>query len=242
MNKQFRIFAHRGASAYAPENTVAAFILAQQLGARWIECDVMLTHDQQVIIFHDKDLQRFMNRALKISKVKYEALKTVDVGRFFSEKYQDSRIPTLADVLALTHSYPFNLNLEFKVSARQAVAAIEVSLPLLNAYPHIQYLISSFNVPVLEAFQAIAPHFQRALLCDNINTKMMRIAEKLQVVSINCEAKGLTAKKVALAHDQGYLVYAYTVNDSQRCHELKAMGVDGIFSDCLMTFSHCLLD
>ena len=92
------IIAHRGDKTHAPENTLAAFKLAAENGADAIEFDVKLTADGRVIVLHDQTVNRTTNGMGKISKLPYAAVRDLDAGAWFSEKFRGERIPTLDEV------------------------------------------------------------------------------------------------------------------------------------------------
>jgi glycerophosphoryl diester phosphodiesterase len=95
------IIAHRGASADAPENTLAAFRLAWEQGADGAEGDFRLTKDGEVVCLHDSGTKRTGDKAIDVVKSTLEELRTVDVGRWKSPKFAGERMPTLAEVLAV---------------------------------------------------------------------------------------------------------------------------------------------
>jgi glycerophosphoryl diester phosphodiesterase len=93
------IIAHRGASAYAPENTIAAFLKAYELGVRWVEFDIMLTADNQAVVIHDETLDRTTNGTGLISECTYDQIKTLDAGIKFGPKFANQKIPLLEEVI-----------------------------------------------------------------------------------------------------------------------------------------------
>jgi glycerophosphoryl diester phosphodiesterase len=92
------IFAHRGASAWAPENTLAAFRLAVEHGAPAIELDVKLTSDRKVVVLHDQTVDRTTNGHGDLRQFSLADLRELDAGGPFSAEYQGERIPTLVEV------------------------------------------------------------------------------------------------------------------------------------------------
>ncbi|HQB01654.1 MAG TPA: glycerophosphodiester phosphodiesterase family protein [Candidatus Hydrogenedentes bacterium] len=96
-----QIIAHRGASAYAPENTRSAFLKAIELGADWFELDVQLTRDGAMAVFHDRDVSRFAVKHIPIYDLTMSDLRSLDVGSWFSEEYAHERVITLEEALEL---------------------------------------------------------------------------------------------------------------------------------------------
>lgn len=95
------VIAHRGASAYAPENTLAAFALAAEQGADWFELDCTLAKDGEVVVIHDNDLERTTDRGAKdkVADLTIAELKTLDAGAWKDPKFAGERLPTLAEAL-----------------------------------------------------------------------------------------------------------------------------------------------
>src|SRR5476651_1884741 len=90
-----KLIAHRGASAVAPENTLIALEKAHELGAAWIEADVRLTLDNEVIIFHDDTLNRCTNGRGLVRKTPYSVIAGLDAGSWFSPAYAGEKVSTL---------------------------------------------------------------------------------------------------------------------------------------------------
>ncbi len=95
------VIAHRGASAYAPENTLASFARAVELNADWLELDVQLTKDGEVVVIHDGDLERVAGIQKNVAEMTLEEIRRVDVGSRFSKEFAGERIPAFDGVLAL---------------------------------------------------------------------------------------------------------------------------------------------
>ena len=99
-----RIFAHRGASSLAPENTIAAFAKAMEVGARWFEFDVDITGDGSLIVIHDDTLDRTTTGSGSYYQLGFSDIRRLDAGRWFSDTYRFERIPEATDVLAFAHA------------------------------------------------------------------------------------------------------------------------------------------
>jgi len=101
-----RIFAHRGASSLAPENTIAAFAKAMEVGARWFEFDVDITGDGSLIVIHDDTLDRTTTGSGSYYQLGFSDIRRLDAGRWFSDTYRFERIPEAADALAFPRPPP----------------------------------------------------------------------------------------------------------------------------------------
>jgi len=146
----FRIIAHRGASAYAPENTLAAFDLAQRMGATEIELDVQFSRDRQIVVCHDRVLTRLGYPELAISELTLNELLELDVGSWFSPYlYRGERIPSFDSLLARFGTV-FVYHVEIKVAAMGLVRAVldlvranELSARVIVTSFHIESLLES---------------------------------------------------------------------------------------------------
>ena len=102
----FTVYAHRGLSSKAPENTLAAFEAAANVtGLKWIELDVAITKDEQLVIIHDDFLDRTTDMIGEITQLNYDAIKDVSAGNWFNAKYAEEKLPTFDDVIAFANKY-----------------------------------------------------------------------------------------------------------------------------------------
>lgn len=95
------VIAHRGASAYAPENTLASFKKAMEMGAHWFELDVHLSKDDKLVVIHDNELKRTTGVEGKVTEKTWEEMKNLDAGSWFSAEFKGERLPLLEDALRL---------------------------------------------------------------------------------------------------------------------------------------------
>ena len=109
-----RIFAHRGASSLAPENTIASFAKAAEVGARWFEFDVDIIGDGSLIVIHDDKLQRTTTGKGGYYNLSFSDIRKLDAGKWFSNTYRFERIPEVADVISFANSANMGMNLEIK--------------------------------------------------------------------------------------------------------------------------------
>ncbi|MEK6570557.1 MAG: glycerophosphodiester phosphodiesterase family protein [Bacteroidota bacterium] len=131
-DKRLLVVAHRGCSGRAPENTVAAFEMALEFGADMIECDVRLTKDDEVVVFHDRTLNRTTDGGGPVEERTLEDLKKLDAGSWFSRRFSGERIPTLNEVLCLLEGRAF-LNIELKADSRKRRSHVLLEERVLQA-------------------------------------------------------------------------------------------------------------
>ncbi|MCX8062766.1 MAG: glycerophosphodiester phosphodiesterase family protein [Anaerolineales bacterium] len=105
------IFAHRGSSAYAPENTLSAFELAIKQNVQAIEFDVTLTKDKIVVVFHDSNTERITGHKGKINQMTLSEIKKLDAGSYFDSSFEGEKIPTLEEVFDLVGNKVLMLSL-----------------------------------------------------------------------------------------------------------------------------------
>ena len=228
------IIAHRGASAYAPENTLEAFRLAIAQKAHAIELDAKLTHDKQVVIFHDQRLGRTAAGSARIRDVDLATLEALDASRGFAGGYAPTHIPTLAQVLAaIAPHLPLNIELTnydapFDDLPQRVAELVE------RAQATQRVWFSSFNPIALHRIARRLPQVPRGFLVSP--TARGRLTYRLFAPFISHQAVHPHASLVNVAwvwrhHRRGKRIFVYTVNRPAVMRRLFALGVDGIFTD-----------
>lgn len=228
------IIAHRGASAYAPENTIAAFDKALALGSSFMEFDVMLSADEVPFIFHDESLKRTTNGRGEFGQMSAAHLKTLDAGAWFSKDFRHEKIPTFQEVLEWLTFADINANIEIKpYPGTVEKTTIAVLTQLTRYWPRSKPLplISSFDYNVLILCRTIAPEIPLGFLMDQWDDQWMQKARELQCFSIHCNKQGLTAQRVQAIKEAKYALFVYTVNRKKQAKTLLNWGVDAVFSD-----------
>ena len=223
------VIAHRGASGTHPENTMAAFRRAVELGADMIELDVQLTRDGEVVVFHDATLERTTDGAGPLSALTLAELRRLDAGRWFGAAFAGERVPTLAEVLA---AVPLPVNVELKperdddgLEAR-ALAVVE------RAGAAQRVVFSSFAGHALERLRARAPSATLAILWEQEPVPhAIRLAERVSARALHLRKEVATPPAVAAARAAGLAVRVWTVNAQADFDCLVAVGVDGVFTD-----------
>jgi len=229
-----QIIAHRGASHYAPENTQAAIELAAQQGAKWIEVDLHLTQDKNIIIMHDDTVDRCTNGKGKIIKLSYAELAKLDAGSWYSEKYAGQAVLSLENLIILLGKLDINVNLEIKPVVNQSMEIAETTVDIINkCWPENKPwpLISSFSKEVMQNTLQIAPYLPRAMLVEQWNNDWVKVVTELKCVTINADRHIMNKEVLADMHKLGKQVLVYTVNDLDDAVDLINMGIDGLITN-----------
>lgn len=229
------IFAHRGASAYAPENTLAAFELAVVQNADAIELDVKLSSDDQVVVIHDQSVDRTTNGKGRVKDMPLAALRELDAGSHFDVAYKGESIPTLAQVLETVGRKLF-INIELtNYSSPSDSLPLRVS-ELIHSFGLAEnILLSSFNPMVLRRIHKLLPTVPIGLLAHHRFSGALTRGWIGKVLvdyqAFHPELRDVSQDLVERMHQTGHRVHVYTVNQVKDMVRLYTYGVDGIFSD-----------
>lgn len=215
-----KVIGHRGAMAYALENTLESFREAARRGASWVEIDVKLTADGVPIVMHDPSLKRTMGIDRLVAEMRAAEL--------------PEAVPTFEQAIACFGELGLGCNVEIKPcegreeeTGRVTVATLRRLWPAALPAP----LLSSFKDAALAAARAAAPEYARALLIDELKDDWRPRAEAVGAAGINTNGKRLTAPRALEIKKAGYLLSTYTINDPDVARLLLAMGVDCIITD-----------
>jgi glycerophosphoryl diester phosphodiesterase len=226
-------FAHRGASAHAPENTFAAFQLAFEQGAQLIEYDVKLTADKQVVVIHDQTVDRTTNGKGKVDQLPLSELKKLDAGSWFDEKYRGESIPTLDDVFESVANKLF-MNVELTNYAAPFDGLVDkVSMVVKKHRMEKRVIFSSFfPTNLIRACQLLPNVLRGQLILPGRSGWWQRGWGGLIDVQANHPyTSDVTAESITQAHDRGRLIHVWTVNDPNDMKRLCNLGADGFFTD-----------
>jgi glycerophosphoryl diester phosphodiesterase len=224
-----RFIAHRGASAVAPENSLAAFRKAAELGATWVEFDAMLTADAFPVVHHDDGLKRIAGVDRAMDQTSFAKLTAINA------KLAEP-IPSLAETLELLGELGLLANIEIKPTPGRAVETAERVLAETAArWRGTQPpLISSFEWDALAVAKRLQPDWPRGLLIDFTESPQADwkgAAEDLAAFSLNLDGTSVTAERISAAKALGLKVLVYTVNREEDARRLWDAGVDCIFTD-----------
>lgn len=222
--------AHRGASGYAPENTLAAFRRAVAQGATFIETDLHLTRDAHFIAVHDETVDRTTNGQGHVHQMTLAEIRRLDAGSWFASEFMSERIPTLDDILEFSRKNDVVFYLELKPNGFWGGEHALISA-LRNATEIARSVIISFDPAILSSLRKIEPTLMTGLLhdgsIDNPFEKALEIGARQLVVRGDL----VTPHVIQQARKQDLQVVCWTVNSPAHMRMLVSAGVDGIMTD-----------
>ena len=233
----FVVIAHRGASYYAPENTMSAFAKAVEMKADMIELDITLTQDGEVVVLHDENVKRTTNGAGIARTMTLKELQALDAGLWFSEKFRGERIPTLEEVLKWVKG-KVSLNIEIKPEAvtDDVEGGIEEkSLQLVEKYGMEKHVIfSCFDLRAVDRVKKSEPRIAAAVLY-HYGTAGKKgpidLVNSYRADGFNIDRRYLSNRWINELNEQNISVWVYTVNKESHMRSLIKRGVSGIFTD-----------
>jgi glycerophosphoryl diester phosphodiesterase len=227
------VFAHRGASAHAPENTLAAFQRALDDGAPAIEFDVKLSRDGVVMVIHDQTVDRTTDGHGRVRSMTLSQLRALDAGSWFDSTFRGERLPTLDEVFARFGGRVF-MNVEL-TNYGSPIDLLVPKVTLLIKKHRLQesVLFSSFMPHNLSTARRLLPEVPRGLLAfPSWRGDWQRVVGRFMDLQAEHPFVGdITARYVEAIHARNRRVYSYTANDRAEMRRLFDLGVDGLFTD-----------
>lgn len=226
------IIAHRGASKQAPENTMAAFRKALELGAGGIELDVHLSSDGHLVVTHDEKVDRTSNGKGLVRDKSLAELRLLDFGSWFSTEFKDEKIPELKEVLKLVAGWDGLLNIEIKngpifyPGIEKAVADEVEKYKLTN-----RTIISSFNHYSLVEIRKINPEIKTAPLYMAGLYEPWEYAKRMGACAIHPLFYSIVPEVMMGCKLSGIKVNPYTVDQPEYIKAMVTAGVDGIITN-----------
>ncbi|HKG55088.1 MAG TPA: glycerophosphodiester phosphodiesterase family protein [Anaerolineales bacterium] len=228
------IFAHRGASAHAPENTLAAFELALAQNADAIELDVKLSADGHVIVIHDPTVDRTTGSHQHVKDLPLRELRALDAGSFFSEKFHGEKIPTLEEVFEAVGKRTF-INVEltnYNTPRDQLVETVCALVKKCGLQEHVMF--SSFFASNLSKARTYLPEVPRGLLA--VNGWLGAWARSFgfafgKYQALHPHITDVSSQQVQRVHRLNRRIHVWTVNAAEDMRRLFHWGVDAIFTD-----------
>ncbi|RJE90979.1 glycerophosphodiester phosphodiesterase [Paenibacillus sp. 1011MAR3C5] len=225
------VIAHRGASAEAPENSLAAFMLGVKQECDMIELDVHLTKDKQVVVIHDHTLDRTTNGVGEIANLHYEDMKGYDCGNWFSDQYAGEYVPLLEEVLT---KVPANVQFNVEIKAAGTPGMVSGLMDVLSKTDRIgSTVVSSFHYGCLAELKKQLPDIRIGLLYHQEVADFKTFEEEagVEVFSLHPHYPFVTESYMEIANAAGKAVYPWTVDREADLRNLIDLGVAGLITN-----------
>jgi len=227
-------FAHRGASHEAPQNTLAAFLLAAELGADGIELDVQLTKDGALVVIHNFTLESTTDGQGPVQDRTLAELKELDAGAWFDPVFAGQRLPTLQEVID-TVGHRVLLNIELKTTGLRNAALVAATVRILEDNHLLnRVVVSSFNPLVLQSVRRLNPWIALGLLYVSDGPILLRrpwFRHLLRPEALHPDYSMVDDRYVRWAKKRGYRIHTWTVDDPGQMWQLMRLGVDIIITN-----------
>ncbi|MFK2824310.1 glycerophosphodiester phosphodiesterase [Bacillus sp. B190/17] len=226
------IFAHRGFSAAAPENTMAAFRAAEEAGADGIELDVQLTKDGRLAVIHDEKLNRTTNGRGYVKDWEWKDLSKLEAKYKFPEAAHDTGIPLLEDVFEWMRENEIICNIELKNNEFPYAGMEEKVIRLIHQYNYeSRVVISSFNHYSLTYVYRLAPDLETAALYSSHIYMPWKYAEAIRAGAIHPHIRTVKSEMIHAAVEHGIHIRPYTVNKEKHIQWLIKEGCSALITD-----------
>jgi len=227
-------FAHRGASHDAPQNTLAAFCLAREMGADGVELDVQASKDGEAVVIHDFTVDATTDGRGAIKDKTLAELKELDAGSWFDARFAGQRIPTLQEVIVeVGHRLLLNIELKTRVFGSADLVAEVVRLIEDHNLLH-RSIVSSFDPFALRQVKRLNPRINTGLLYFfDLPAYLVRacLSFLTKPDALHPEKRLVTKEYMAWAQEKGYRVNVWTADEPTEMKRLIALGVDGIITN-----------
>jgi glycerophosphoryl diester phosphodiesterase len=229
---------HRGASAYAPENTIASFSEAADRGADYFEFDVQQTRDRRLVIMHDATLTRTTNAAAvyprrspwRVRDFTLRQIRRLDAGSWFAARYRHERVPTLGETLRAMDSSGLRMLLELKDPTPALPRLVAAQLRRSPAWLRPgRLIVQSFDWHSVRTFHRLLPSVATAILGAPAVRQLPAVSR--YACYVNPRHTSVTAAYVRRLHARHLRVFAWTVDDRATMRRMIADRVDGIITD-----------
>lgn len=229
------IIAHRGSSTHAPENTLAAFVLAADQDADAIELDVTLSRDGQIVVIHDDTLDRTTNGHGRVDQLPYAEVAQCDAGRKFNPKFAGERVPLLSHVFEAV-GQRLLINIELKSTTVRSTGLEAKVIDLIRQHGLIErVIISSFNPLALITVKRAEPRLACGLLYSPDEPIYLSRAWLAPLIphldARHPQASTVTPEVVKQVHARGQKINVWTVLEPREVKTLTALGVDGLIGN-----------
>ncbi|WKA55367.1 glycerophosphodiester phosphodiesterase [Planococcus shixiaomingii] len=229
--------AHRGASGHAPENTMGAFHKGFEMKADYIEIDVQMTKDGELVVIHDTTVDRTTNGTGKVGDLTFEEIRQLDAGSWFSEAYAGEKVPTFEEVL---DAFRGKVGILIELKAPELYPGIEEKIAdaliekNMEKTSNGKIIMQSFNHESMEKSKELLPNLPHGILVGAswANVTEEQLAEFAAYADyFNPTMNIVTDELVSDVHEAGMEIYPYTSRSQEQALRLFDLNVDGIITD-----------
>ena len=230
------VFAHRGASGAAPENTMAAFDLALRSGADGIEFDIQSTADGEVVVLHDSCVDRTSDGHGIAAAMTLEALRALDFGSWFDAAFHSERIPLLREVTDFAARSGLWMDIEIKGFPVPAPGLAEAVAKVVVHCDPTRTILSSFDIGVMDILAGLLPDVPRALLVDVLDEDAWRLLDRKDSRGdpffrcLHPKYSSVDGQSVRRAHAASLRIHPWTLDEPEPLARMIALGVDGVIT------------
>jgi glycerophosphoryl diester phosphodiesterase len=228
------VLGHRGASAEAPENTIAAFRLALEQGADGVELDVRRCRTGEVVVVHDADTARVAGAPLRIATSSLAELRALDVGALAGARFRGERIPRLEEVLEAVPGAIVNVELKSERGRADLSLAAAAARAIAAARAESRVVVSSFDYRLVVAFRLAAPAVPVGLLFDAEDPGRLWTwlgVRLLRPAAVHPDRRLVTPERVRAWTARGLGVNVWTVDDADEARRLADLGVTALITN-----------
>jgi glycerophosphoryl diester phosphodiesterase len=233
------IYGHRGAKAEAPENTLASFLYAQDKGIRHIELDIRLSQDLELVVFHDKRLDKLTSKTGSVNQFTAAQLATIPIthGKDQPWPLQQCCIPSLAKVFQVTPEIRrFQLEVKPPEASHRDLLGRKL-LALIKAYQLFERaIITSSDLSFLASVKQLSPDQPLGYVAASMYPNPIKSANKLNCTHLCLKHSLCKPNLVQKAHQCGLKLSLWTVNDVQQAKDYQRLGINSIITDCISDF------
>ena len=230
-----QICAHRGASAHYPENTAIAFDAAAHSGAGWIETDVQLLSDGELLIFHDETLGRTAAGSSSIPSLSWSDVVSLDIGSWKHQRFSSERPLNCTALIQWQLGEQDRPGIIWEAKCpSDDVAATATAAALaerISAYSTHRCIVSSFDRTFLQAMRALLPQQPLALIAEVLPSDWLGFCEQYDIAGVHLAGEQLdecAAQSILECHRQ---LRCYTINTISLAEKLVQMGVEMVMTD-----------
>lgn len=240
LTQNLTLIAHRGYSAIAPENTLAAFRAALEAGAKGIEFDVQLSRDRIPVIIHDHTLDRTTNKQGKVNSLNLEQLQQLDAGSWFSPEFAHEMLPTFTEALNLLQNQSITIYPELKADDNWTQSDLEglIEIILSQGWQN-NCVILCFNAQILSQLRKLNQQLVLGFNLANIANfeQIIQEAIPLKPVILSIEHNLLlnNPQIIPQSHQHGLEIITWTVDDLEKLQQLQTLEINTIITNSLIT-------